>query len=536
MKKKLYFVFLTFSLLFISACGNNFKTEFDVESGVYSVGKDIPNSGYTITCEETNYSMHVIVFESKANYDDYQNADRSTIGQESTAIDQNALYDFYLRAEETGYLGLEKGYVLSIESGNGKLKKIDANDPDSELYSGVYFAGNDLKASQYMLTCNDAAYSMQVMVFETVDSYKKYYQTSKFTTGEEIDAIGQNALYDYYISVGETGYIGLESGYVLLIDDGNGKLNELDIKNNNTSELYGGVYFVDNDLDANQYVLTCNEATFSMQVMVFESLDTYVNYHQTSRFTLGEESEAIEQNVLYDVYISPDEQCCLNLKDGYVLLIDSGKGTLNKLDTSNNDTKELYCGIYFVDSDIKADQYVLTCEEADYSMQVMIFESIDTYKNYHQTSRFTIGEENDAIEQNVLYDVYISPEEQCYLDLKDGYVVLTDSGKGTLNKLDAQTNKVYSGMYLVGDNLEAAKYSLKCIDSHMQITLFESIDKYKAYHQTSRFTIGEESYAIEQNAISSDYIYGDRTLDINLQEGNILLIDGGVGELTMIGK
>lgn len=307
-----------------------------VVPGTYEVGDYIDNTSYLITCEEANYSMQVIVFESKESYDSYQNTKRITNGEELAAIEQNALYDYYLGQGETGYLGFDDGYVLLIKSGNGRLKELNGSEMDNtDMYCGAYFVGNDIKSSRYLFTCTETEYSMQVLVFENMETYKAYHQTSRFTNGEELAAIEKNALYDCYLKSGETGYFNLADGCILLIDDGNGKLSEIDMNNstawysNENIGLCGGIYFVGNDLDATQYSLTCTDSY--MQVIVFENIDTYIAYHQSSRFTNGEESEAIEKNSLINEYIYKDNSIALNLQEGNILLISDGIGNLEML-------------------------------------------------------------------------------------------------------------------------------------------------------------------------------------------------------------
>ena len=163
----------------------------------------------------------------------------------------------------------------------------------------------------------------------------------------------------------------------------------------------------------------------------------------------------------------------------------------NTIEVSNSENGLVVVpGTYDIGDYIGSTNYLITCEETDYSMQVVVFENKETYDNYKNTKWITNGEELAAIEQNALYD--------CYLD--------------------------------------AAQYSLTCTDSYMQAIVFENFDTYKAYHQSSRFTGGEESEAIEKNALLSEYVYEDNSIALNLKEENILLINDGMGSLKMLSK
>ena len=315
---------------------SNFENGLVVVPGTYNIGDYIDNTNYLITCEETDYSMQVVVFENKETYDNYKNTKRITNGEELAAIEQNALYDYYLEQGETGYLSLDDGYILLIDSGNGRLKEfseLEINNTD--LHCGVYFVGNDIKSSRYLLTCTETEYSIQVLVFENMETYKAYHQTSRFTNGEELAAIEQNALYDCYLNTDETVYLNLADGYILLIDDGKGELNELNMDNSTAwysdenIGLCSGVYFVENDLDTAQYSLTCTDSY--MQVIVFENIDAYKTYHQSSRFTGDEESEAIEKNAAFNEYVYEGDSIAINLQAGNVLLISDGIGILETL-------------------------------------------------------------------------------------------------------------------------------------------------------------------------------------------------------------
>lgn len=67
---------------------------------------------------------------------------------------------------------------------------------------------------------------------------------------------------------------------------------------------------------------------------MFETKEEYLNYHQSSRFTNGEESTAIEQNALSDFYIDQGESCYLSLREDMVLMIDNGMGVADVVDAN----------------------------------------------------------------------------------------------------------------------------------------------------------------------------------------------------------
>ena len=345
-----------------------------------------------------------------------------------------------------------------------------------------------------------------------------------------------------------------ESNSDLQENDLNEELTENDDSQNNLAEISNsedgllvvpGTYNIGDYISDRDYLITCEETDYSMRVIVFESKEAYASYQNTNRTTNGEELAAIEQNALYDYYLEKGEMGYLSFSDDYVLLIDSGNGRLKELDKTEKNDMDLFCGTYFVGNDIEASHYLLACTETEYSMQVIVFENMEAYKKYHQTCRFTNGEELAAIEQNALYDCYLNADETVYLNLADGYILLIDDGKGELNELNMDNSTAWysdeniglcSGVYFVENDLDTAQYSLTCTDSYMQVIVFENIDAYKTYHQSSRFTGGEESEAIKKNAAFNEYVYEGDSIAINLQAGNVLLISDGIGILETLSK
>lgn len=84
-----------------------------------------------------------------------------------------------------------------------------------------------------------------------------------------------------------------------------------------------------------------------------------------------------------------------------------------------------------------------------------------------------------------------------------------------------------------GKDVGAEKINIKCTSDYLQVTLLKDLEQYLGYHKTSRFTIGEESDAIEAFAESTDFIYTDSSTYANLQDGMIMMIEEGTGEYSL---
>lgn len=436
-------------------------------SVVYYVGEDIEEAPYLVTCTETEYSLKVLVFESKDSYNGYVDAERFTSGEENAAIEQHALSNQYIEAEQCGYVGLKNGNVLLMYDGKGDLEMIegdsttasmDNNNPDLmdavlPVYSGVYFIGDDIDEMQCKLTCTESEFSMKAVIFSNMEDYIKYHQTSRWTNGDESAAIEQYALIDLNLEAGQCSYVGLKHGNVLVINDGQGYLTTIDSDLNFENAWYSGnedaigigVYFAGKDINEGSYELTGNETNSNMVVSVFENEDAYTKYHKTSRWTFGEDRDALEQYALSIQTIYGAKSCSVEIMEGNVLMINDGSGSLEIINAvsnsesmgnddavQNGDVIPMLSGVYFVGEDIEEMQYMFTCVETDYTMKVVVFANKEDYINYHRTSRWTNGEESSAIEQNAMASLYISEDSTCCINLKHGMVLMLGNGFGVL--------------------------------------------------------------------------------------------------------
>lgn len=205
------------------------------------------------------------------------------------------------------------------------------------------------------------------------------------------------------------------------------------------------------------------------------------------------------------------------------------------VDSENTDEEEIYSNkIYYVGDDIPAGTYVISCTKSEYGMDAVIFKSETEYKAFQDAEQFTVGEYRAAIEQHAWANFYIEEGETAYIGLESGNIILLDEGMCEFSKHDAlSSNVLYSGIYVVGKDINAGSLDIKCTTDYLQVVVFENAEKYTEYHKASRFTVGEESDAIETHSASSDYIYKDGNTSVNLKDGMILMIDDGTGEYSV---
>ena len=209
--------------------------------------------------------------------------------------------------------------------------------------------------------------------------------------------------------------------------------------------------------------------------------------------------------------------------------------TENVQKPNNTETEEIYSNkVYYVGDDIPAGNYAINCTKSEYGMDILVFESEQKFKDFQGAEQFTVGEYQTAVETHAWANFYVEENEFAYIGLKKGYVILLDDGMCEFNKYDANlSTTIYSGVYVVGEDIAAGNLNIKCTSDRMQVTVFETKDNYVSYHQTSRFTVGEESDAIEKYALSSDYIGKDKATSVNLKDGMILVVDNGIGEYSV---
>lgn len=194
-------------------------------------------------------------------------------------------------------------------------------------------------------------------------------------------------------------------------------------------------------------------------------------------------------------------------------------------------------GIFTVGTDIEAGSYTLTNIDDDGATEVVIFEGIDNYLGYYRTDpRFTVGEENDAINANAYYTEYLWPEESCTINLEDGNILKLDNtrttivnegngknafklGKGKILKQGIySSSQIEPGVYIMTSSGGADDYN------NTYIALFENNSAYKKFKSADASTIGEFDTAISQNAIFDTYAKSDDPCMITMTEDSVLYV------------
>ncbi|MBQ8435431.1 MAG: hypothetical protein IJX24_05425 [Oscillospiraceae bacterium] len=213
---------------------------------------------------------------------------------------------------------------------------------------------------------------------------------------------------------------------------------------------------------------------------------------------------------------------------------DKNETTEKEVETEISNKDDFYSNkVYNVGDDIPEDTYAINCTSTEYGMEVIVFSSKEDYTNFQNAEKITNGEYQAAIENHAWADFYLENNETAYIKLNKGNLILLDDGKCEFNKHDtSDSNTLYSGIYMVGEDINNGHVDIKCVSEYLQVTIFENKEKYLEYHKSSRFTVGEESEAIDKYSESSEFIYSDNMTSVHLQDGMVLMIDDGIGEYS----
>lgn len=109
------------------------------------------------------------------------------------------------------------------------------------------------------------------------------------------------------------------------------------------------------------------------------------------------------------------------------------------------------------------------------------------------------------------------------------------SGKPDTSWYEDNGDVITTGIFTVGTDIEAGFYTLTNIDPEdgFDVAVFENMENYLAYYRTDpRDTVGEENDAINANSYYTTYLYTDENATLNLEDGNILKLEGKTARLV----
>jgi len=187
---------------------------------VYYAGEDLPIGGYVINCTGTDYSMDVVIFASTEDYEDFQSAEKFTVGEYRQAVETYAWANFYLEQDEKTYVGLREGYIILLDGGRCEFSEYDPSDSQT-IYPGIYVVGEDIGEEKINIRC-DSDY-LNMTLFDSRDNYLNYHKTDRFTYGEESDAIEKYAASVTYAQKDDSAYANLQEGMIMMIEHGMGE-------------------------------------------------------------------------------------------------------------------------------------------------------------------------------------------------------------------------------------------------------------------------------------------------------------------------
>lgn len=201
-----------------------------------------------------------------------------------------------------------------------------------------------------------------------------------------------------------------------------------------------GVYKVGDYIKAGSYMIQNQTEDSYSNIIMFSTEESYDNYVQSDRSTLGKESDAECTYAYQNVFLSNNEETYMNLENGNVIVVEYSEVVLSTIDLSSIIDSDQACpfgkALLVVGEDIPSGQYLFECVETDFAGQVTLFETLDSYTSYHTTSRFTVGEESDAIQANAKIDEWLYKDDSFSTYLAEGNIIVIDGGKFKISTME----------------------------------------------------------------------------------------------------
>ena len=257
-----------------------------IHKGVYQVGRDI-SSGQKlfnfIECDGYNLLATFPDSDHLISYVIWDSGDR---------LAEKCKTAFYANESYPVHLALCEGDLFYLSSGQGIISECEQD----VVCSGVYIVGQDIQPGSYIMSIV-ADESVVIATFSDSESLGHYIS---WDSSARLKEYSKKSFYadpenPFYISLDDQDIFYIKSGMGMILD-------------NNTGNIYPGIYEAGKDLPEGKITLIPIEDNDSPIVAVFESMNNLLEYSTFSSYNKLEQysKEIIKRNSegLFDVSLS----------------------------------------------------------------------------------------------------------------------------------------------------------------------------------------------------------------------------------------
>lgn len=205
-------------------------------------------------------------------------------------------------------------------------------------------------------------------------------------------------------------------------------------------------------------------------------------------------------------------------------------------------------GVYVVGRDLKEANYIIANLDSNQMSELVLFDTLDEYKAYFQSPRFSIGEESDAVKAHASKHLFLPDSDSAGLNVYDGNVLLMKYGIAQLTFANTELTpavstpsitvgrSMYPETFVIGKDINEGSYIYTTTgDNGAYVIVFESKEKYDEFNSLNHPSAGEFQKDIEKYAFCERYISSGEQYYVCLQEGMVLLVSGYKSEGTLQG-
>ena len=192
------------------------------------------------------------------------------------------------------------------------------------------------------------------------------------------------------------------------------------VKSSTDCKMSDGVYKCGTDIMPGAYSVTIDGGDGWIDYLVFSSVDAYMAYQTSGATTIAEDSLARCQNAYSYTDIIDEAVGYIELDEGNVIIYTGEESTLTPW---TMDSGALYQGTYVVGKNFVEGSYRLTAAD-EHGIGICLFETIDDYTGYFSSNRFSVGDEQDALDAFASYQNLVYDDDEAVISVKNGQVMM----------------------------------------------------------------------------------------------------------------